>query len=207
MSQHTRRKVVLSGVAGLATLALPPIVWAVAPLAHFKAPLFGDKNASKRLVVWGSYTCWVTARLIGTLKTIVSDLKPTVSLEWRHFPIHPVDPALHVAGLGFSGDHFWGFMLRVMDDVVAAGGSFEGLTPEKLAEFAKAEGGSAETLKAAYANKAKWAAVKEDMMAGKLLGVITTPGLFYNGYFLTPGGLPSDLKAFDASLRAMLKAG
>ena len=44
-------------------------------------------------------------------------------------------------------------------------------------------------------------------MAGKLLGITRTPGLFYNGYFMTPAGMPSDLKAFDKSLRAMLTQG
>lgn len=43
-------------------------------------------------------------------------------------------------------------------------------------------------------------------MAGNLMGVKMTPGLFHNGYFLTPGGLPTDTAAFDKSLRAMIAA-
>jgi protein-disulfide isomerase len=142
--------------------------------------------------------------LITVLRGAVTDLKGVASVEWRHFPTHAPDPALHVAGLGFEGDHFWGFTFRVVAAVYAAGGQFDGLTPAKLEEFAKAEGGSATTLEAAYADQAKWAAVKEDLMAGKLLGVTRTPGLFYNGYFMTPNGIPGDLKAFDKSLREML---
>jgi hypothetical protein len=49
--------------------------------------------------------------------------------------------------------------------------------------------------------------VKEDLIAGRLLGVARTPGLFYNGYFLTPNGIPLDLASFDKSLRAMLQQG
>ena len=141
------------------------------------------------------------------MKGVVTDLKQTVSVEWRHFPTHPPDPALHVAGLGFEGEHFWGFTFRVLTEVYNAGGQSNGLTPERLAEFAKAEGGSADTLQTAYKDKAKWEAVQADLMAGKLLGVTRTPGLFYNGYFMTPDGMPKDLKAFDTSLRAMLQQG
>jgi protein-disulfide isomerase len=181
---------------------------ALADVALPKPPLLGTATAPKRLVVWGSYTCPFTARLIGILYNIVvRDMPGTASVEWHHFPAHPPDPALHVAGLGFTGNHFWGFSFKVLNAILAANGNFDGLTNEKLIEYAKAEGGSEETLKAAYADKAKWAAVKEDLLAGQLLGITLTPGLFYNGYFITPEGLPLDNAAFDKSLRAMLKAG
>ena len=154
--------------------------------------------------MWGSLTCPFTALLAVTLKQIVTDMKSVASLEWRHFPTHPPDPALHVASLAFQGEHFWGFAINVLRAVYNANGDHAVLTPAKLAEFAKAEGGSQKTLDAAYADKAKWAAVKDDLHAGRLLGVTRTPGLFYNGYFMTPDGIPLDLKAFDKSLRKML---
>jgi hypothetical protein len=31
-----------------------------------------------------------------------------------------------------------------------------------------------------------------------------TPGLLYDGYYMTPDGIPNDLAAFDASLRKMV---
>jgi protein-disulfide isomerase len=178
----------------LAAEALPP-------------PLLGKATAPKRLVVWGSYTCPFTAQLLGILFKIQRDMPDVVSVEWHHFPTHAPDPALHVAGLGFTGNHFWNFTLRVLSAVLTANGNWEKLTDEMLLEFAKAEGGSEATLKAAYADKAKWAAVREDLVAGQLLGVTVTPGLFHNGYFLTPEGLPLDHAGFDKSLRAMLQAG
>src|SRR5262245_35360735 len=158
---RTRRDLLVAGAAGVAGAALPRVAWAEtsAPPTALRAPLLGAETAAKRLVVWGSYTCPYTALLISLLKTIVSDLKGVASGEWLHFPTHPPDPALHVAGLGFEGEHFWGFTFRVMTAVYQAGGQYSGLTPEKLAEFAAAEGGSAATLEAAYADKAKWAAV------------------------------------------------
>jgi protein-disulfide isomerase len=170
-------------------------------------PLLGDVAAPKRLVMWGSYTCPFTAQLAGLLNGIVTSMPQIVSLEWHHFPIHPPDPALHVAGLSFKGAHFWSFTGRVLNEVLKAGGPYAELTPDKLAAFAKEEGGSKETLAAAYADQAKWDAVKEDLVAGRLLGITRTPGLFYNGYFMTPNGIPRDLAAFDKSLRAMLQQG
>jgi protein-disulfide isomerase len=213
----TRRNLIVAGAAGLGLAALSRMTraapanslskaGAAQPSIHLRPPVLGDEKAPKRLVVWGAYTCPFTAQLFGPFRGIVEDMKHVVSVEWRHFPTHPPDPALHVAGLGFKGEHFWGFTFRVLDEVYASGGQISGITPEKLAAFAKAEGGSEETLKAAYADKAKWAAVKEDALAGRLLGITRTPGLFYNGYFITPEGLPFDLKAFDASLRAMLQS-
>lgn len=172
-----------------------------------KPPLLGAATAPKRFVFWGSYTCPYTAQLFGILNGIVASMPNTVSVEWHHFPTHPPDPALHVAGLGFKGAHFWGFTSRVLGEVLRAFGDYSGLTPQKLAEFAQAEGGSKETLTAAYADKAKWEAVKGDLLAGRLLGVTQTPGLFYNGYFMTPNGVPLDLASFDKSLRAMLQQG
>jgi protein-disulfide isomerase len=201
----TRRNVIALGAAALAA---GPLAHAAAPpAAVVKPPLLGDANAPKRLVLFGSYTCVFTAALVGLLMPMVTDMKGKLSVEWRHFPAHPPDPALHVAGLAFKDAHFWNFMLSVMRVVYAANGVYSGLTPEKLAEFAKVEGGSAKTLEAAYADQAKWAAVKQDLMAGKLLGITRTPGLFHNGYFLTPNGIPQDLKAFDKSLREMIAHG
>jgi len=170
-------------------------------------PLLGDAAAPKRLVMWGSYTCPFTAQLLGVLSGIVTSMPQTVSLEWHHFPIHPPDPALHVAGLAFKDAHFWGFTEHVLGEVLKAGGPHAGLTPDMLAAFAEAEGGSEQTLAAAYADQAKWDAVKEDLIAGRLLGITRTPGLFYSGYFMTPNGIPRDLVAFEKSLRAMLQQG
>jgi protein-disulfide isomerase len=201
----TRRAFLVStvGIAGVAMVGCEPDL----PPEHPKPPLMGEATASKRLVLWGSYTCPFTAQLLGILDGIVASMPKTVSLEWHHFPTHAPDPALHVAGLAFKDAHFWGFTRRVLGEVLRAGGPFTGLTPERIAEFAKAEGGSEESLAAAYADKGKWDAVKADLIAGRLLGIARTPGLFYNGYFLTPNGIPLDLASFDKSLRAMLQQG
>ena len=206
---HLSRRTILSlAAAGAAGSIMSPIALATtAPRPALQPHVLGDEKAPKRLVVWGSYTCPFTAALMGQLQFVIAEMKGKASVEWRHFPTHAPDPALHVAGLSFEGMHFWGFTFRILQAVYAAGGSFADLTPDKITEFAKAEGGSAKTLEAAYADKAKWATVKQDLMAGKLLGITRTPGLFYNGYFLTPNGIPMDMKAFDKSLREMLAKG
>lgn len=196
------------GVAGAAIAGLYAMnSLAAANDSSVKPPLLGDPLAPKRLAMWGSYTCPFTAILFPILQNIVGNKPKTVSLEWHHFPIHAPDPALHVAGLAFKDAHFWSFAARVLSEVFTAGGEYKALTPEKIAAFAQAEGGSEETLVAAYADKAKWDAVKADLIAGQLLGVRVTPGLFYNGYLLTPNGMPNDRDAFEKSLRKMLQLG
>jgi len=206
---ETRRSVLLGAGAALAAAPIALAAETPAPTPHLASPLLGEPNAPKRFVVWGSCTCPYTALLYSVLFGIVKDPEFTnlVNVEWRHFPTHPPDPALHVAALGFEGEQFWGFVSSVLGVVYQAGGSYNALTPDKLVELAIAQGGSKETLEAAYADKAKWNAVKEDLMAGQLLGVTRTPGLFYNGYFMTAQGIPSDTAAFDKSLREMLKTG
>lgn len=204
----TRRHLLGAMASGIAFAHIPQHAQAApAPAAQKPPPVYGKKEAPKRLVVWGSYTCPYTAMLFTVLKPIVSDLKDVVSVEWRHFPTHPPDPALHVAGLSLEDEHFWNFTFHVLGFIYAAGGQYTGLTRAKILELAKIEGGSEASLKAAYGDPAKWAAVKQDLMAGKLLGITRTPGLFHNGYFMTPDGIPRDMKAFDTSLRAMLQAG
>ena len=177
---------------------------AAVPKVSVTPPLFGSAKATKRFALWGSYTCPFTAMLVPILLQIVRDNPQRASLEWHHFPAHPPDPALHVAGLSFAGTHFWNFTSAVLAIVYAAGGNFSDLTEPKIIELAVKEGGSRRTLDAAYTDQSKWRAVKDDLLAGQLLGVVKTPGLFVDGYFLTPAGIPMDTKAFDASLRTML---
>lgn len=203
----TRRRILGVMASGFALAHVPLIAQAAIESPQVNPPVLGNKDAPKRLVVWGSYTCPYTAMLFMTLQPIVSDFKDVVSVEWRHFPTHPPDPALHVAGLSLEDEHFWNFTFHVLGIVYSAGGQYAGLTKAKILELAKAEGGSEASLKAAYADRAKWAAVKQDLMAGKLLGVTRTPGLFYNGYFMTPDGIPKDMKSFNKSLRDMLQKG
>jgi protein-disulfide isomerase len=211
------RRLALTGGLGLAGFAVAGAALAkpklaakgrdkVGPNAH-GPPLLGQAKAPKRFSLWGSLTCPYTAELYPVLTEIVQDNPDRVALNWRHFPTHPPDPALHVAASAFEGPHFWGFVGDVLAIVWADGGSYARLTPDKLAELAQAQGGSQAALTAAYADPAKWKTVKDDFLAGQLMGVVRTPGLFYDGYFLTAAGMPSDLPGFDKSLRDMIAAG
>lgn len=200
MSRITRRAFTALGASTL----LAPAARADPGLP--RPPLYGKPTARKRFVVWGSYTCPYTAQLFEILIRIQRDMPDQFNVEWRHFPTHRVDPILHVTALGFEGSHFWRFSFNMLMLVLKANGSYADLTPDKLAEFARQEGGSEETLKAAWADKAKWQAVQQDLLAGRLMGVSATPGLFFNGYFLTPDGIPLDLAGFEKSLRAMVRS-
>jgi len=204
------RRRALIGMAGFgAGLALGATRLSGAPRAQPGLPgppVLGAVNAPKRLVMWGSLTCPFTAMLLPVLTKIQADMPAQVSIEWRHFPTHKPDPSLHLASMAFRGPHFWGFTSAVLRFVYDAAGQFSGLTDEKVTQIAVLNGGSNAMLVRARADRSNWQALKRDLMAGRLMGVTRTPGLFHNGYFLTPDGVPRDLAAFDRSLRAMVQS-
>ena len=200
---RSRRRFV-QGMVGLSVVGITGVA-ARGEISAVAPELIGPAEASNRFQAWGSFTCPFTAMLMTLLTRIAKANPDTVCIEWHHFPTHKPDPAIHVASLAFSGTAYWGYAQRIFDAILAASGDFRGLTREKLVEFAKAEGGSEEDLEAAYADRDNWDAVKADLIAGQLLGVKVTPGLFYRGYFLTPTGLPRNLKEFEKSMFAMLK--
>ena len=199
------RRLALAGLAA-SSFSLASAQAATPKTQHVSSPLLGNATAPKRLILWGSLTCPFTAMLVSNLIQIQKDMPKLVSIEWRHFPTHPPDPGLHVAALAFTGPTFWSFISAVLHFVYAADGQYAGLTDAKIVEIAKSLGGTQSLVEAAWANKAKWSVVRSDLIAGRLMGVTKTPGLFYNGYFLTPDGIPVDANGFDRSLRSMVLA-
>ena len=202
------RRVALGRAAAGAT-ALLAATWPAAILAKpatIHRPLLGSAAAPKRLILWGSLTCPYTAMLVDKLLGIQRDMPKVVAIEWHHFPTHPPDPALHVAALAFKGDQFWRFATTVLGQIYAAGGSYDTLTPARIEQIATSISGSPASVRAALRNQALWIVVRQDLIAGKLMRVSKTPGLFFNGYFLTPDGIPNDLEGFDRELRKMVAA-
>jgi protein-disulfide isomerase len=191
-------------LAGLATL-----LWN-APLRAAPAGrqplLLGSPTAPKRFVLWGSLTCPFTAVMVMLLGRMQSDMPAKMAVEWHHFPTHSPDPALHVRALAGEGRHFWPIATEVLKQVYADEGRFSGLTSARMTEIALSNGAKANEVEAAIANPALWDQVKQDFIGGKLMGIRKTPGLFFNGYFLTPDGIPVDLAAFDRELRSMINA-
>lgn len=182
-----------TGVAGNMAAAKPAA-------ALVPPPLLGAKTAPKRFVIWGSYTCPYTAMLVPILKKLQADLPSRVAVEWRHFPLHPPDPALHVAAMAVPNGRAWDFTSLVLAHYVETSAPPDG---PKLLELLKRCGAERTDLERVLAAPQSWATLKRDMLAGQLLGVTATPALFVDGYFLTPDGLPNDLASFDAALRAM----
>jgi protein-disulfide isomerase len=175
-----------------------------APLAG--PPLLGEPTARKRFVIWGSLTCPYTAMAVRILLAILKDMPKAVAIEWRHLPIHPADPAFHLAALSAPADKRWLVIADILGIVDKGGGDYSKLTQDALLKIVVKSGGSKEALDAAMNDPAKWALLKSDLIAGGLMGVRLTPGLFIDGYFLTPGGIPTDAAGFEKSLRAMVKA-
>jgi protein-disulfide isomerase len=194
-----RRLVSVAGALVLSGAASP--VTAAKPAATLiPPPLLGAKTAPKRFVIWGSYTCPYTAMLVPVLRKLQADLPSRVAVEWRHFPLHPPDPALHVAAMAVPAGLTWDFTSLVLAYYVETSAPPDG---PKLLELLKRCGADRAGLERALAAPRSWATLKRDMLAGQLLGVTATPALFVDGYFLTPDGLPNDLASFDAALRAM----
>ncbi len=176
---------------------------AAAPLAG--SPLIGAPTARKRFVIWGSLTCPYTAMAVKILLGIVKDMPAAAAVEWRHLPIHPADPAFHLAALSAPPEKTWSVITEILRIVEKGSGDYSALTPDRLLKIVTKSGGSKDALDAAINDPAKWALLKSDLIAGKLMGVTITPGVFIDGYFLTPAGIPSDTAGFDKSLRAMIK--
>ena len=199
LARSSRRSLILAAAAGLVSA---PARAAKAPPAGVlrPPPLLGSVRAPKRFILWGSYTCPYTAQLVPILKAIQADNAKRVAVEWRHFPLHPPDPALHVASMAAAKGRAWDFTFSVLEDFLTEGQPADG---PKLLALLKACGGDQASLDRALAAPESWAMLKRDMLAGQLLGVTATPALFIDGYFLTPDGLPTDLKGFEASLRAI----
>ncbi len=199
------RRTVLAATPALAVAGKSAFAAEPTDARTYHAPLLGRPEAKKRFILWGSFTCAFTALLTLTLEQIVRDMPDKASLEWRHFPVNPPDPALHVASQAFSGSNFWTFGIGLQRFIYANNGKFEYLRAPSILELARRAGGTQEDLDRAYADSSKRKVVRDDLLAGQLLGIERTPALFYDGYFMTPAGLPLDLKAFDLSLRNMLR--
>jgi protein-disulfide isomerase len=141
--------------------------------------------------------------LIDVLLPLVRDSNGTVNVEWHHFPLHNPDPTLHVVGLA-DRSKFWKFLYTVMLAARQDPQMQLNVSMDRIVQLAGAAEISETQVRRAYDDESNWAAIQDDELAGKLLGMRGTPGLFYSGYFLTSEGVPKDIAAFDASLRQML---
>jgi protein-disulfide isomerase len=207
MSGLARRDMLGAAAAALTMLSASsrPALAASTEAKHAH-PILGDATAPKRLIMWGSLTCPFTAVLTSMLMRMQQDLPTKMAVEWHHFPTHRPDPALHVASMSFDGARYWKFAMEILRRVFVANGEYKGLTETVIKEVAVQAGGTAAQVDAAWKRPELWAFVKQDFIAGKLMGISKTPGLFFNGYFLTPDGIPQDAGSFDRELRKMISA-
>lgn len=198
-----RKTMLLSACALLATAAsaapAPP-----APRDVLPAPILGAKTASRTFIVWGSMSCPFTNELIPILEGIVADSSGTVKVEWHHFPIHKHDPAIHLAAMADPAK-FWRVYAAVRAEAQKNDAFGAEAAHAQILAAAKAGGVPAAKVERALKDKELIEAFKQDVLAGKLLGVKMTPAVFYQGYFMTPEGLPLNTLGFDNALRTMLK--
>jgi len=165
-------------------------------------PAYGSDKAPYSFIVWGTFTCPFTRKIMPVLKQIVDESNGKVKLEWRHYPVHPPDPSLHVLAQTDPA-RFWDFTFAFMQALDEQSANKDYNSIAKAA--AEKAGIDPAKFTAAEDDPEKWNAMKQDFLAGRLLGVGFTPGIFFDGYFLTPKGPPMDTKAFEASLRTMVQ--
>ena len=162
-------------------------------------PVYGAQDAPLTFTIWGSLTCPYTGQLIPILKQVIDESNGKANMEWRHYPAHPPDPALHVYSMA-DPSRFWDFVFATFEMTTKHGANLNTLPME----IGKTLNIPAEKISKTQANDKLWDAVKQDFLAAKLTGVRITPGLFHDGYFLTPKGMPRDLKEFKKILSGIV---
>lgn len=182
------------------TFAAPSTAGGAAPTEMARMPAYGPQDAPLTFTVWGSLSCPFTRQLMPILKRIADDYEGMVNIEWRHYPIHPPDPALHVYSMA-DPSRFWDFLFALLDKA----GTFHRDTGALAVEVGREIKLSAEKIRATQENDQLWYTVKQDFLAAKLTGIRATPGLFHDGYFLTPNGMPQNLKEFEGILRNIVE--
>ena len=164
-------------------------------------PVYGAQDAPLTFTVWGSLTCPYTRKLMPVLKKVVDESDGKANIVWRHYPVHPPDPSLHVYSMAEPA-RFWDLLFVLMD---RAGSFHPDFEPVAL-EAGKQLNIPAAKIRASQKNERLWHLLKQDFLAAKLAGIRLTPGLFHDGYFLTPGGIPQDMNEFESILRNIVKS-
>lgn len=147
------------------------------------APVVGEPSAPVTLVVYACARCPYCARSLPQLYRAISEgaLRGRVKLHFRVFPIRGHKDSTP-ANLAFQAAHrlgrFWPFLLQ-------AYGKFDGFSPAKLPEWARAAGLDVEAFGRALADPA----VRDAVVASKKEGIVnkvdSTPTYFLNGRRVT----------------------
>jgi len=138
----------------------------------------GPVNAALTLVQYGDFQCPHCALLYPRVTEIARELRDSLRLVFRHFPLVEIHPqaqrAAEAAEAAASQGRFW-----EMASFLYA--NQEHLDDDSLLRYAKKANLDARRFKKELASGAHAARVRSDFLAGVRSGVKGTPTLFING--------------------------
>jgi protein-disulfide isomerase len=170
---------------------LEPLEERVVTLDMDRSPTRGSATAPVQLVVFADYQCPYCAKLEQTLQQVYQRYAGRVAVTVKHFPLSfhkQARQAAEAAHCANEQDKFW-----PMHDGLST--RFEALTPQVSDELALSIGLDMAVFKACLEDPKTAQAVDKDITEGKLIGLMGTPTLLFNGrrYDLSFGATADDL--------------
>lgn len=159
-----------------------------------KDHVLGDKNAPITIIEYSDYECPFCKRFHATAGELMTAYAGKVNRVYRHFPLSFHDPLATKQALASEcvaelagNDAFWKFSDKVFITTTSNG---NGLTEEKLYEYAKELGVNEAAFKTCYTSEKYKEKIQAEMAEAAAGGVSGTPGVFiYNNETneITPG--------------------
>ena len=176
----------------MATLAIP-----VSAHDH----LLGRVDAPLTLVQYGDFQCPHCARAFPVVLEIANELKDSLALAFRHFPLHDIHPfaqrTAEAAEAAASQGQFWA-MARLLYE------NQDRLDEEGLIRCARKADLSSKRFRKEMASGVHAPRIRADYLGGVRSGVKGTPTFFINGK-LYEGG--QDSSSFIAELLKVARTG
>jgi protein-disulfide isomerase len=168
--------------AGAGLPAPPSEDDAPVPITHTN-PTWGSRNALVTLVEFSDFQCPFCAKVAPTLEKLRETYGPDdLRIVYKHFPLEfhaharpAAEAAQGIFGLG-GGEAFWRFFRKAYASTEL---------PESFDAWAESAGVDVATFRSGMAAHRWAAAVDDDILAAKKLGVNGTPAFFINGVMLS----------------------
>jgi len=141
------------------------------------APFLGPRDAPVTVVEFGDYQCGWCRRAYPALGELRQRFGDRVRLVFMHFPISGHEFAQLAAEAAVEAQRqgkFWKFHEKLIESEGA-------LTEEDLVEHAREVGLDAQEMARALATRSHRDRVRQDVRAGRAVGVAGTPAFFVNG--------------------------
>ena len=164
-------------------------------LKIYSGPSRGPANAKVTIAIYQDNICPYCGHVLGTLDQLMDEYPNKLRLVVKQFPVHK--QAVLAAEASYAADaqgKFW-----EMHDVIFQ--HQDNLSREALIEYAKQIGLDVAAFTSALDGHTYDAVVKEDMAAGRDIGIDATPSFVINGHLIV-GALP--IESYRAVVNAAL---